>query len=109
MTRLSLRAGRHVASGAEQETRQNGHYLFTILIQAAILDLGLELVFRATPWMEGSNLKAGSHKMDGRKGRMGFSNAVACSLGVVSISRNQSGVVISFLQSVFSVPLTSIG
>ena len=83
--------------------------MFTILIQAAILDLGLELVFRATPWMEGSNLKAGSHKMDGRKGRMGFSNAIACSFGVVSIIKNQSGVVISFLQSVFSVPLTSIG
>ena len=88
------------------EQEQNGHYLFTISSR----HLGSRIPgFRATPWMEGSNLKAGSHKMDGRKGRMGFSNAVACSFGVVSIIKNQSGVVISFLQSVFSVPLTSIG
>ena len=75
------------------EQEQNGHYLFTISSR----HVGSRIPgFRATPWMEGSNLKAGSHKMEERKGRMGFSNAVPCCFGVVSIIRNQSGVVISF-------------
>ena len=80
--------------------------------QAAILDLEYPVStgpFSRNSMAVGSNFKAGSHKIDGRKGRMRFSNAVACSFGVVSIIKNQSGVVISFLQSVFSVPLTSIG